>query len=287
MLLQVEHISTYRYAKPVKFGPHRLLVRPLEGHDIQIRESALRIEPAATVRWVHDVFDNSVAIASFENPASELRIESCVTVEQFNENPLDFVLEPFALEVPFQYPERELSVLAPYLSPQFPQSQSAVAEWLRPFLKLDRRAKTLDFLMAIIRAMPMFFAYSQREEEGTQPPEETIRKRSGSCRDFAVLLMEAARNLGLAARFVSGYLCSSDSPAAEAASQSTHAWAEVYLPGAGWKGFDPTCGIMAAQHHLRVAVVKEPSQAPPISGSYAGEQSAFLGMDVRVKATAV
>src|ERR1043166_7968823 len=287
MLLRVEHLSTYHYAKPVKFGPHRLLMRPLEGHDIQIRESALRIEPAATVRWVHDMFDNSVAIASFQNEASELRIESSVTVEQFNEIPLDFILDPFAVEIPFQYPERELAILTPYLSLQFPNSQGAVADWIRPFLKLNRRAKTLDFLMAVIRAMPMFFAYSRREEEGIQPPDETIRKRSGSCRDFAVLLMEAARNLGLAARFVSGYLCSNDGAAAQGASQATHARADIYLPGAGWKGFDPTCGIMAAQHHLRVAVVREPAQAPPISGSYFSERSVFLGMDVRVKATVV
>jgi transglutaminase-like putative cysteine protease len=287
MLLQIEHTTAYRYAEPVRLGTHRLMLRPMEGHDVQIRSSALRIQPEHKVRWVHDAFDNSIALVDFPAPASALRIESRVTVEQFNTNPFDFVLDSCALQVPFTYPAGEAPDLSPYQRPGHPADEAAVRDWLKPFLGAGGKAATLDLLIALNRSVPLYFQYSRREEIGVRSPATTLRERSGSCRDFALLLMEAARHLGIAARYVSGYLCDSGSERIDAASNATHAWAELYLPGAGWRGFDPTCGVLAADMHVRVAVAREPGQAVPVSGSFAGPASAFCDMLVTVNASAV
>lgn len=287
MLVSISHVTVYRYSELVQLGTHRLIIRPLEGHDVQIRSSSLRITPAHSIRWLHDVFGNSIALVDFNELANELRVESAVTVEQYNTNPFNFVLERYATELPFQYQEEERFDVASCLQCQFPGDMEAVRNWIRPFLNMNGRARTIDFLIAINKSVPLFFAYRRREELGVQSPGETLRLRSGSCRDFALLLMEAARQLGLAARFVSGYLCQSAGSHYEAAMGATHAWAEVYLPGAGWKGFDPTCGILAADLHVRVATTRLPSQAPPVSGSFVGSVSLYRGMEVLVDARAI
>ncbi len=287
MLLQINHTSVYRYREPVQLGTHRLMVRPMESHDVQIRSSTLKITPDHRIRWIHDAFDNSIAIVDFNKKATELRIDSSVTVEQFNTNPFDFILDPEAARIPFLYRPDEVPDLLPYLQPLHPEDEPAVRQWMRPFLDAQGAAQTMDFLTALNKSVPMFFEYTRREEPGVQTPGETLRRRSGSCRDFALLMMDGARHLGLAARYVSGYLCESGTERIEAASGATHAWAEIYLPGAGWKGFDPTCGILAANHHVRVAVAREPRQATPIRGAYSGPGSAFIGMEVTIDAKAV
>jgi len=220
----------------------------------------------------------------FSEPTAEMRILSRLVVEQYNTNPFDFVLEPWAVDLPFPYDPAEAEDVAPYTQLQFPQDTPAVQNWLRPFLNLEGRAKTLEFLTSLNKSFPLFFQYIRREEPGVQSPGDTLRRRSGSCRDFALLLMEAARHLGLAARFVSGYLCRSGEMPLDAAHHATHAWAEVYLPGAGWKGFDPTCGILAADHHVRVAVARQPNQASPVIGTFVGRQEDYLGLAVTVDA---
>jgi transglutaminase-like putative cysteine protease len=287
MLLQIEHQTVYRYAAPVTFGPHRILVRPLEGHDVQIRNSALTLEPAYRVRWVHDVFDNSVAMVDFLEPASEMSVLSRVVVEQYNTNPFDFILNPGAVELPFAYREGEKLDVMPFTGVEYPRDQDAVLNWVRPFLKMDGRAQTFEFLTALNKSFPLFFQYVRREEPGVQSPGETLRKRAGSCRDFALLFMEAARHLGLAARFVSGYLCRHGDDVPDLASNATHAWAEIYLPGAGWKGFDPTCGVLAADLHVRVAVVRQAAQATPVHGTFSGRPDDYRGMTVTVDARVV
>lgn len=288
MRLHIEHHTTYRYSKPVRFGPHRLLLRPREGHDVQIKESSLQISPTHRIRWVHDVFDNSVAEVQFLNESTELRIQSTLTLWQNNFDPFDFVLEPYASVLPFQYDEALSNDIMPYFKRHAPQDDEALKNWVRPYLNTKGQASTLDFLTAINRSVPMFFQYQQREEPGIQSPGETLQKRSGSCRDFALLMMEAARYLGLAARFVSGYLCETHAgPQFEAASGATHAWTEIYLPGAGWKGFDPTCGILAATHHVRVASARDPAQASPISGAFIGTASTQQSLEVEVRAVAL
>lgn len=285
MLLRIAHTTTYHYRRPVQFGPHRLLIRAIDGHDVQIRQSGLRISPAHHVRWLSDVFGNSVALVDFPELAARLEIESTLTVEQFNTNPFDFVLEPHARMLPFNYESSESPDLAPTRRVAYPNDAAAVAQWIRPFLSAQGTAGTLEFFTALNRSVSANFRYTRREEPGVQSPADTLNRRSGSCRDFAPLFIEAARQLGVAARFVSGYLCRGEGqqnfgPFADA----THAWAELYLPGAGWKGFDPTIGALAADLHVRTAVAREPAQAMPVSGSFTGATSDYLRMDVIVVA---
>jgi transglutaminase-like putative cysteine protease len=285
MLLSIEHTTLYRYRRPVLFGPHRLLLRAIEGHDVQIRQSGLSVQPTARIRWLRDVYDNSVAVASFSEPAPTLSVQSSLVLEQFNANPFDFVLEPQALELPFTHREEEFSDVLPFLQRSHQGDEAAMRNWVRPFLSAEGRGKTVEFFLALCRSVPLFFQYVRREEPGVQNPGLTLSQRAGSCRDFALLFMEAARMLGVGARYVSGYLCRSDAEGAlAAASDATHAWAELYLPGAGWKGFDPTCGILAADYHVRVATARTPEQAVPVMGSFVGDASDYQDMLVNVEA---
>lgn len=287
MLLSIHHATSYRYRRPVQFGPHRLMVRAIEGHDVQIRRSGLTVQPVARVRWIRDVYDNSVAVADFTTTGTELTIASTLLVEQFNTNPFDFVLEPQAFELPFHYREDERADVQAFLERGYPQDETALRHWVRPFLSATGKGKTMEFFSALGRSVPLFFQYARREEPGVQSPGETLQRRAGSCRDFALLFMEAARLLGVAARYVSGYLCRADEGGTiGAASDATHAWAELYLPGAGWKGFDPTCGILAADYHVRVAVARWPGQAVPVSGSFVGQTNDCGTMTVTVDARA-
>lgn len=288
MLLSIEHTTTYRYVRPVKFGAHKLMVRAIEGHDVQIRKSGLAISIPHRVRWLHDIFGNSVAMVDLPEPASELRIQSTLQVEQFNTNPFDFVLEPQAVEFPFRYLEEDAHDTASFLRRHYPDDEEVVRAWIRPFLDARGRAKTMDFFIALTKSVPIAFQYNVREEPGVQSPGKTLNLRAGSCRDFALLFMEAARLMGVAARYVSGYLCRADAGGTLAqASDATHAWVELYLPGAGWKGFDPTCGTLAADYHVRTAVTRAPDQAVPVNGTFEGSAKDYLGMEVRVHAVRV
>ncbi len=288
MLLKISHINIYRYTRPVELTRHRLMLRPAESHSLQIRSEFLEIYPQHTLSWEHDVFYNSVAQINFTEKSEELRITSQYTVEQFNINPFNFALEIYTNDLPFDYRGDEISDLAPYIVPQFPEDQGATHEWLRPFLDSKGRGKTLEFLLELNELIAADFGYNVREIPGVQSPSETLAMRTGCCRDFALLFMEAARHMGLAARYVSGYLCSAnqeDTP--DVATNATHAWTEIYLPGGGWKGFDPTCGIMAAGLHVRVAATRNPEQATPIRGSYLGDASLYQDMTVNIDARVV
>lgn len=286
--ISIEHSNHYRYTRPVELTKHRLMLRPAESHGLNILESSLEISPVHQISWEHDVFDNSVAHLNFTEKTDELIITSRYELEQFNLNPFDFVMEIYTNDLPFAYQGDDAVDLLPFMQPQFPQAEAEVRDWLRPFLDVKGRGKTLDFLLATNSAIAEQFGYGRREEAGTQSPAETLKLRTGTCRDFALLFMEIARHMGLAARYVSGYLCGSaeDEAAPEMADNSTHAWTEIYLPGAGWKGFDPTSGILAAGYHVRVAATRNPAQATPIRGSYLGDASLFAGMDVKITAVA-
>jgi transglutaminase-like putative cysteine protease len=285
MLLSIEHATRYRYARPIKFGVHRLMIRPIEGHDVQIRTSGLSISAPHRIRWQHDIFGNSVALVEFLEPVAGLEVQSTVQVEQFNTNPFDFVLETGAVEFPVSYRDNEACDAAAFLSRQHVQDEEAIRAWIRPFLDSKGGARTLDFFSALTKSVPIAFQYNVREEPGVQSPGQTLNLRAGSCRDFALLFMEAARLMGVAARYVSGYLCRADAGGTLArASDATHAWVELYLPGAGWKGFDPTCGVLAADYHVRTAVTRAPEQAIPVAGTFEGRPEDYLGMDVTVHA---
>ena len=278
MKLRIQHRTTYRYAESVAFGPHRLMLRPREGHDIHIEQSVLEIAPAHRVHWIRDVYGNSIAVVHFLARAPEVMIYSELVLNHFEVNPFDFYIEPEAARYPFSYDAETLLDLSALRQPIYPQDLALVREWLGQFWLPGQTPETLGLLQQINTHISRAFRYQIREERGVQTPAETFAKQSGSCRDFATLFIETCRCLGLGARFISGYILSGN-----AAGASTHAWAEVYLPGGGWKGFDPTLGLLTTSQHIPIAVSRHPEHAVPVSGSFLGPTSAFLNFTVEVR----
>jgi len=280
-LLTVRHATTYRYSAPVSFGQHRLMLRPRDSHDLRLIGAELLLSPPGTVRWMHDVFGNSVALVDFSEPAAELSIVSTLTLERYALAALDFPIAPEAENYPFMHSAEDRIDLGHLREPQYPDPRGALEEWARQFI-LATPTNTFNLLATMNAAIRGSFDYRAREEEGTQAPLETIERKSGTCRDYALLFIEAARRLGFGARFVTGYLYD---PALDERMQgagTTHAWADIYLPGAGWVEFDPTNALVAGENLIRVAVTRDPAQAVPISGTFAGEGANDLGMDVDV-----
>jgi len=263
--LQIKHVTTYQYSESVTLLPHKLLLRPREGHDIRIESAELIISPAYQLQWQRDVYDNAVAQATFTKSGSQLSIESRVLIQHYDDQPLDFLVADYAVLFPFQYDAAERADLGPYLSAIFEQDRLLLSSWMQQFWQSGQVVETYLLLEWINKAIATGFTYQQREEPGVQSPSTTLTSRAGSCRDFATLFIEACRSLGLAARFVSGYLYSSMLPQGQGA---THAWSEVYLPGAGWKGFDSTTGQVVGNDHITVAVSRHPESVPPVSGSF-------------------
>ena len=280
-LLTVRHVTTYRYSEPVRFGEHRMMFRPRESHDLRLVSTKLDIRPLPSdLRWLHDAFDNSVAIATFDDAASELRFDSIVTLEHIETALPDYALEIGARTFPFQYSDDERPDLASALTRQYPSDD--LGPWTSRFVT-SGSTHTMSLLHSMARGIKEEFAYQRRSEKGVQSPGETLRLRSGSCRDFAVLMMEAVRSLGLAARFVSGYIVVPEAnPAATAGGGSTHGWMQAYLPGAGWVDFDPTNSIVGNRNLIRVAVAWDQRHALPLWGTFIGPASSFRGMDVHV-----
>jgi transglutaminase-like putative cysteine protease len=280
--LRIEHLTTYQFSEPVTLQPHRLLIRPREGHDVRIESSKLAITPAHRVRWHRDVFDNSVAVARFLEPADRLAIRSEVTIQHYDEAPYDFIVEDYAVRYPFAYRPEEQVDLALFQQLVYLGSDAAPPDWLGRFNQ--EPVETYVLLDRLNRTIASEFQYMVREEPGVQPPALTLANRSGSCRDYATLFIETCRALGLASRFVSGY---SHAPATEAGNATTHAWAEVYLPGPGWKGFDPTAGEVTSSRHIPVAVARHPEAVPPVAGSFIGPKGSFPTLTVAVRVTAL
>jgi transglutaminase-like putative cysteine protease len=287
-ILQVEHRTVYRYAKPVRFGEHRMMFRPRDSHDLRLLETTLKIEPTPSVRWLHDVFGNSIGIASFNDAATELTFESRFRAEHFPALPEKIILEDYARDLPFNYDAAEVADLGRTAERHHPDPDHHVDLWAKSFVGGGAGVDTQAVLESITHAVKHEFEYRRREEMGVQPPVETLAKRSGSCRDFALLFMEAARSLGLAARFVSGYLYDEKLVGAGTGvigAGATHAWAQVYLPGAGWVEFDPTNALIGGRNLIRVAVARDAAQAVPLSGSYVGAKEDYVGMEVHVQVT--
>ncbi len=283
-LLTVRHSTHYRYSAPVTFGQHRLMLRPRDSHDLRLVGAELSISPRGKVRWLHDVFSNSVALVDFEAPAAELSIVSTLTIERYPNERLDFPIAPEAESYPFMHSADDRSDLG-RLRERHYQDRGEVEAWARQFV-MEVPTNTFNMLARMNAAVRGSFEYRAREEEGTQLPIETLATKSGTCRDFALLFIEAARSLGFGARFASGYLYD---PALDGGAEAmqgagaTHAWAEIYLPGAGWVEYDPTNGLIAGENLIRVAVTRDPAQAVPIGGTFAAEEGTqFVGMEVEV-----
>jgi len=288
--LTVRHETRYRYSAPVSFGQHRLMLRPRDSHDLRLVDAELTLSPPGNVRWMHDVFGNSVAQVEFPQQAPELLIVSTLHLEHYGLTRPVFPIAPEAQVYPFVYSSSDRSDLGRLLERHYPDPQGLVEAFAKRFVK-GRFMSTYNLLSNMNAAIKTEFAYSARTLEGTQTPVETLQYRSGTCRDFALLFMEAVRSLGFGARFITGYLYDPALDGAGGAMQgsgATHAWADVYLPGAGWVEYDPTNGLIAGDNLIRVAVTRDPSQAIPISGVFDGTKGRPLGMtvDVTVRASA-
>jgi transglutaminase-like putative cysteine protease len=285
-MIRIHHRTTYRYARDVALGPHRLLLRPRESNDIRLIAIDLTCDPPAAIMWTTDVFGNALATASFQQPAAALTIDSRVEIEHRGEAWPVFGIAFEAISYPFSYSEDDDAVLGVLRRPQFPDPDRRLSAWARGFVGGDP-TDTLSLLQDLNAGASASLIYEVREDEGTQPPLESLDRGRGSCRDIAVLMAEAARCLGFGARIVSGYLCAADDSGmlGSLGAGSTHAWVEIYLPGAGWITFDPTNRKMGGSDLVPVAVGRDIRQVMPVSGSFAGVPSDFLGMTVEVGVT--
>ena len=289
MFLRIEHSTSYQYSKPVEFTPHTLRLMPKGSPGLHLVKSSITVSPQSTIRWRLNAEENIIGTASITGTSDHLLIESIIVLEQRFTNPFDFVLEERSLQLPIAYSAREIALLAPYLGVAETRL-FRLKEWLDPFIRTSQEVSvgaptTLGLLLEINRSIPTQFRYSQRHEYGVQSPSETLRSGEGTCRDFACLLMEAARSLGIAARYVSGYLCASAGSAA--VESHTHGWCELYLPGAGWLGFDPTNGILTDAHHVPVATAVTPGEIAPVEGAYLGAAGECLRHDVSITAVEI
>ncbi len=280
--IRITHVTEYHYHSPVKFGPHRALLRPREGHDLHIESSRLKIEPKANVRWLRDVYGNSIAMITFIEPAQKLSVFSEMNVDLYDDTPIDCVIDPIAQSYPFQYAANEQVEIIQYRLPSYPHDGPAVQQWLFELYSPGQLIDTSELLNKLNTRIYETFQYLHREEPGVQLPCQTLALGTGSCRDYAVFMMEAARHWGFASRFVTGYI-----QMGEGQHGATHAWTEIYIPGAGWRGFDPTNNKLVGSEHVSVAVAREHDKASPLSGFWEGPQDAWDRMEVSVQVVAL
>jgi transglutaminase-like putative cysteine protease len=288
--LKISHSTVYRYRRELTFNEHRAMFRPRDSHDLRVLEARLVLSPPGDVRWIHDVFSNSIALITFDRPASELRFESVIDIEHYGLTDPEMMLREYASTYPFRYDNDQVPDLLPTLQCHYPDPEGAVGAWARQFLGPGESTPTQELLIRMTRAIKAQFRYRERATHGTQTPTETLGLGGGTCRDFALFMIEAVRSLGLAARFVTGYLYD---PALEGqgtglrGAGATHAWVQVYLPGSGWIEFDPTNGLIGGTNLIRVGVARDPRQAVPLQGSYNGAATDFIDMQVEVTVTKV
>ncbi len=287
LALEVHHRTTYRYRRSVGLGPHRLMLRPRESRDLRLISSAVTVAPAAQVAWAHDVFGNSVATAMFQGATDSLVIDSVVELQLYGSAWPVFDIAASAMVYPFRYSDDEWTDLGALTIKQYPDPAGRLAKWARAFVG-GERTDTLALLKDLSVGVSGWIGYQSREDEGTQSPIETLDRGWGSCRDFAVLFVEAARCLGFGARIVSGYLFNPDqSLAGSTDAGSTHAWGEVFVSGAGWISFDPTNRSVGGSNLIPVAVARDIRQAMPVSGSFVGNSDAFKRMEVEIHVTSI
>ncbi|MDB5443121.1 MAG: Transglutaminase [Phenylobacterium sp.] len=282
-VVSIRHLTTYRYRNPVGFGEHRMMLRPLEAHDQRLLSAEMEITPEPSLhREICDVSGSSVGVARFAGRSDRLAFESRVRVDHRPETGFDLEGEDSALgHEPFGYAPEDAQELARSLARRHPSGE--VEAWARRFLRPVGRTRLANLLSDMTQAIRADFTYATRLQGPPQAPRTTLQTRTGSCRDFAVLMIEAARSLGLAARFVSGYIYSTSPKSGHTGGGHTHAWVRVYMPSCGWTDFDPTNGLIGGRDLIRVAVVADPRHALPLHGSWAGLASDFLGMDVEVE----
>ena len=283
--IKIHHRTTYRYRQPVNLGPHRLMLRPRESRELRLLSSDVTVTPTAAVTWAHDVFGNAIATAVFPAMADNLVIDSVAELQ------LDAVAWPVfeiagsAIHYPFRYSDDEWTDLGALTVQQYSDLTGQLSGWARAFVR-SNPTDTLSLLKDLSAGIQGWINYQSREDEGTQSPTQTLNRGWGSCRDFAVLFVEAARNLGFGGRVVSGYLHNPNLDfVGSTGGGATHAWAEIYVPGAGWITFDPTNRSVGGANLIPVAVARDIRQIMPVAGSFSGMSDAFAGMTVEVRVT--
>jgi transglutaminase-like putative cysteine protease len=283
--LRIHHKTTYQYRQPVSLGPHHLMLRPRESRDLRLLSSEVVTSPSVHITWASDMFGNAVATVTFPSATDRLVIDSMTQLE------LDalpwpvFDIAASAIVYPFQYSGDEWIDLGALTMQQYADPAAQFRTWAKGFVR-GQRTDTLSLLKDLNADLFSRIRYEVREDEGTQPPSRTLDRGQGSCRDFAVLFVEAARSLGFGARIVSGYLYDPQhNLVGSRGAGSTHAWAEVYVPGAGWITFDPTNNRVGGDNLIPVAVGRNIRQVMPVSGSFTGSTDAFQAMSVEVVVT--
>ena len=277
------HRTVYRYNAPVRFGMHRLVLRPREGHEITVVKHQLTTVPQARFFWLNDLFGNNVALAEFDDECDHLEIRNEVIIDRMprsEDAAPKRASHSSATPLPVTYPQTELPVVRGYITPVYPDDQAKVVAWVTSLPPPEELHPTaLEMVEHVGRCVYAQIKYRRREEPGVQTPACTLDLGTGSCRDMAVLMMEGCRALGIASRFVSGYLNTSASIAGRGA---THAWTDVYLPDRGWTGYDPTIGERVSRKHIAIGVSAHPRGVMPISGIFSGPPGAYVGMEVAV-----
>ncbi len=287
VFFDITHTTHYQYHQPVQLGEHRVMFRPRGSHDLRVLATDMKVTPEPLdIRLIQDVYSNSVALVQPQSPATELKIECSFSVEHTGTRALDLPLDPAASQYPFDYGAEDRIALQHCLQPYFDDPSGELVAWARQFIRSDGPTDTRQLLVDMTQFIRQSMAYVARLDEGVQTPYDTLRLQSGTCRDFATLMIEAVRRLGYAARFVSGYLYTPwlDNPDAPVVGAgATHAWVQVYLPGAGWIPFDPTNNLIGGTDLIRVGVARHASLASPVSGAWHGYPGDFGGMFVDVQ----
>lgn len=293
MRLKIEHTTEHKYGASVSFGDHKVYLRPLDSHRREVHSFAVETHPASIQRWVRDAYGNLVLVCNFGLETNQaLKFSATMEVSIIEENPFDFILESYATSYPFAYQAPDVTSLLPFMSKGSQKGALRILDWFYTAVPQPlNHSDVVQFLSDLNTAVFRDIGYTRRDEEGIQEPDTTLEKRTGSCRDMAVLFIAVVRQLGFAARFVSGYLYDPPSKGSETehlfnrAVGSMHAWAEVYLPGAGWKGFDPTNGILSNQYFVPSAVSHDPLTVSPIQGKYfaEGPVSSDLSVDLKIE----
>jgi transglutaminase-like putative cysteine protease len=295
----IVHDTVYRYSKPVTFGEHRVMFRPRDSHDLRVLATDLRVSPNAIVRMIQDPHSNSVALVQPIEAATELRLTCSFTIERADVTQDLSLLSPSAEFLPFAYSLQDRLDLEHYLRPHHDDPDGKLIAWAHKFLRHDGPTPTRDLLGRMNQHIFQNFRYTTRDAQGTQTPLQTLALNGGSCRDYALLMMEAMRRLGVATRFVSGYLydvaLDVNAVAAKAGTGlpgapttgagATHAWLQAYLPGAGWVAYDPTNNLLGGNQLIRVGVARDPAFAAPVSGSWFGDADAYVGLEASVSVT--
>jgi transglutaminase-like putative cysteine protease len=278
--LRIIHETTYSYKAAVRFGPHRLVLRPREGHDVRVQKMRLEIVPECELDWSRDLFGNSVATAHFLSASDRLHIRNEVLLQQTAPFPLRTARPSTLVQFPVQFSGLESAIAAAYQATTFPEDVERVKEWVRDAIDLTTTRGAEDVVATVARAIHKNIRYRRRVAKGVQTPTETLTECSGSCRDMSTLMLEALRALGLPARFASGYL---DCAASEEGRASTHAWAEAYLPEIGWTGYDPMLGEATSRKHVVTGVSNHPRGVMPVSGTFFDENDSYVGMKATVR----